>query len=211
MQLHDLQPAPGSKKNRKRVGRGPGAGQGKTAGRGTKGQNSRSGGGVRPYFEGGQLPLVRRLPHLRGFTNIWRVEFKPVNLARLEDFTADSEVTPATLASAGIIKKATDRVAILAEGDIDAMILKEEVWDKDKEVEVDKPRAQIFFVAYTLDGVKDKISTGFAGMSWDGTMLVAPREARTSEEQKRFAGSPGLRYEDLARLTGPHEKIVGFA
>jgi large subunit ribosomal protein L15 len=119
MQLHDLQPAPGSKKNRKRVGRGPAAGQGKTAGRGTKGQNSRSGGGVRPYFEGGQLPLVRRLPHLRGFTNIWRVEFKPVNLARLEAFVADSEVSPATLASAGIIKKATDRVAILAEGDID--------------------------------------------------------------------------------------------
>lgn len=119
MQLHDLQPAPGSKKNRKRVGRGPAAGQGKTAGRGTKGQNSRSGGGVRPYFEGGQLPLVRRLPHLRGFTNIWRVEFKPVNLARLEDFAAGSEVSPTTLASAGIIKKATDRVAILAEGDID--------------------------------------------------------------------------------------------
>jgi large subunit ribosomal protein L15 len=119
MQLHDLQPAPGSKKNRKRVGRGTAAGQGKTAGRGTKGQNSRSGGGVRPYFEGGQLPLVRRLPHLRGFTNIWRVEFQPVNLARLQDFAANSEVSPVTLASAGIIKKATDRVAILAEGDVD--------------------------------------------------------------------------------------------
>ncbi len=119
MQLHDLQPASGSKKNRKRVGRGTAAGQGKTAGRGTKGQNSRAGGGVRPYFEGGQLPLVRRLPHLRGFTNIWRVEFQPVNLARLEGFVADSEVSPETLASAGIIKKATDRVAILAEGDID--------------------------------------------------------------------------------------------
>ena len=119
MQLHDLQPAPGSKKSRKRVGRGPAAGQGKTAGRGTKGQNSRSGGGVRPYFEGGQLPLVRRLPHLRGFTNIWRVEFKPVNLARLQDFAAGSEVSPTTLVSAGIIKKVTDRVAILAEGEID--------------------------------------------------------------------------------------------
>lgn len=119
MQLHDLQPAPGSKKNRKRVGRGTAAGQGKTAGRGTKGQNSRSGGGVRPYFEGGQLPLVRRLPHLRGFTNIWRVEYKPVNLARLKDFAAGSEVSPATLADAGIIKKVTDRVAILAQGEID--------------------------------------------------------------------------------------------
>lgn len=119
MRLHDLGPAQGSKKRRKRVGRGIAAGQGKTAGRGTKGQNSRSGGGVRPYFEGGQLPLVRRLPHTRGFTNIWRVEFQPVNLARLVDFAADSEVSPETLASAGIIKKATDRVAILAEGDID--------------------------------------------------------------------------------------------
>ncbi|MER2598733.1 MAG: 50S ribosomal protein L15 [Caldilineales bacterium] len=118
MQLHDLQPAPGSKKNRKRVGRGPAAGQGKTAGRGTKGQNSRSGGGVRPYFEGGQLPLVRRLPHLRGFTNIWRVEFKPVNLERLGDFAANSEVTPEALAAAGIIK-AADRVAILAKGELD--------------------------------------------------------------------------------------------
>lgn len=119
MQLHDLQPAAGSKKNRKRVGRGPAAGQGKTAGRGTKGQNSRTGGGVRPYFEGGQLPLVRRLPHLRGFTNIWRTEFQPVNLARLDAFDANSDVSPETLAGAGIIKRASDRVAILAGGDID--------------------------------------------------------------------------------------------
>lgn len=123
MQLHDLGPAQGAKKKRKRVGRGISAGQGKTAGRGTKGQNSRSGGGVRPYFEGGQLPLVRRLPHLRGFTNIWRVEHKPVNLARLEGFEADSEVSPETLAEAGIIKKATDRVAILAEGEIDRPLI----------------------------------------------------------------------------------------
>ena len=119
MQLHDLRPEPGAKKKRKRVGRGHGAGQGKTAGRGTKGQNSRSGGGVRPYFEGGQLPIVRRLPHLRGFTNIWRVEYRPVNLARLDQFAADSEVSPETLAAAGIIKKPTDLVAILAEGELD--------------------------------------------------------------------------------------------
>jgi large subunit ribosomal protein L15 len=123
MQLHDLTPAPGAKRQRRRVGRGIAAGQGKTAGRGTKGQNSRAGGGVRPYFEGGQLPLVRRLPHLRGFTNIWRVEYKPVNLARLDGFGANSEVSPATLAQAGIIKKATERVAILAEGDIDRPLI----------------------------------------------------------------------------------------
>ncbi len=119
MQLHDLGPAEGAKKKRQRVGRGIAAGKGKTAGRGTKGQNSRTGGGVRPYFEGGQLPLVRRLPHLRGFTNIWRVEYKPVNLARLAVFEADSEVSPETLVKAGILKKASERVAILAEGDID--------------------------------------------------------------------------------------------
>ncbi len=119
MRLHDLGPASGSTKSRKRVGRGIAAGQGKTAGRGTKGQNSRSGGGVRPYFEGGQLPLVRRLPHMRGFTNVWRIEFQPVNLARLVDFEAGSEITPETLAEAGIIKNASERVAILAEGDID--------------------------------------------------------------------------------------------
>ena len=71
------------------------------------------------YFEGGQLPLVRRLPHLRGFTNIWRVEYKPVNLARLDGFVANSEVSPETLAAAGIIKKTTERVAILAQGDVD--------------------------------------------------------------------------------------------
>lgn len=123
MQLHDLGPASGSKKKRRRVGRGIAAGQGKTAGRGTKGQNSRSGGGVRPYFEGGQLPLVRRLPHLRGFTNIWRVEYKPVNLSRLAAFEADSEVSPESLAAAGIIKKPTERVAILAEGDIDRPLI----------------------------------------------------------------------------------------
>lgn len=123
MQLHDLTPAPGAKKQRRRVGRGIAAGQGKTAGRGTKGQNSRTGGGVRPYFEGGQLPLVRRLPHLRGFTNIWRVEYKPVNLARLDGFAANSEVSPTTLAQAGIIKKATEHVAILAEGDIDRPLI----------------------------------------------------------------------------------------
>lgn len=122
MKLHELQPAAGSKKKRKRVGRGHGSGHGKTAGRGTKGQGARSGGGKGPYFEGGQLPLVRRLPFARGvgFTPINRVEFAPVNLDRLTQyFEADQEVSPETLAQVGIIKKPTQAVAILANGELD--------------------------------------------------------------------------------------------
>lgn len=119
MKLHELQPPEGAKKKRKRVGRGIAAGQGKTAGRGTKGQNARTGGGVRPYFEGGQLPLVRRLPFKRGFTNIWRIAYTPVNLERLDRFPAGSEVTPETLAEAGIIKSAREAVVILGQGDLD--------------------------------------------------------------------------------------------
>jgi large subunit ribosomal protein L15 len=118
MNLHDLRPAPGSKKRRKRVGRGIAAGQGKTAGRGTKGQNARSGGSKGPYFEGGQLPLVRRLPFKRGFTNIWRVEYAEVNLERLQEFSQGAEVSPETLAEAGIIKSARKPVVILGQGEL---------------------------------------------------------------------------------------------
>lgn len=119
MKLHDLRPPEGAKKSRKRKGRGIAAGQGKTAGRGTKGQASRSGGTKGPYFEGGQLPLVRRLPYVRGFTNIFKVEYVPVNLYRLEVFEADTEVTPEMLAEAGIIKSPGLPVAILGDGEID--------------------------------------------------------------------------------------------
>ena len=120
MKLHDLKPAPGSKKRKTRVGRGISAGKGKTAGRGTKGQNARSGGGVRPYFEGGQLPFVRRLPFRRGFTNIWRVEYAEVNLNRLAElFPAGSEVTPEALAERGVIKSTKKPVVILGNGDLD--------------------------------------------------------------------------------------------
>ncbi len=120
MKLHDLQPAEGAHKNRKRVGRGISAGGGKTAGRGTKGQGARSGGGPRPYFEGGQLPLVRRLPHLRGFTNIWRIEYTPINLERLNNYFAPgSEVSPQTLLEVGIIKSVREPVKILAMGELD--------------------------------------------------------------------------------------------
>ena len=119
MKIHDLRPNPGAKKKRKRVGRGISAGQGKTAGRGTKGQKARSGGGKGPYFEGGQLPLARRLPFKRGFTNIRKVYYKPVNLNRLAEFDFDGiEVTPEVMAAIGLIKKASDPVVILGDGEI---------------------------------------------------------------------------------------------
>lgn len=123
MKLHELRPAEGSKKKRRRVGRGISAGQGKTAGRGTKGQNARSGGGVRPYFEGGQLPFVRRLPYRRGFTNPSRVEYASVNLCRLSGFAAHGEVSPESLAEAGITKSAQQAVAILGHGEIDRPLI----------------------------------------------------------------------------------------
>ena len=119
MKLHELRPMPGSTKNRKRVGRGTGSGHGKSAGRGTRGQNSRAGGAKGPYFEGGQLPLVRRLPFKRGFVNIHRVEYAPVNLDSLTAFSAGSEVTPELMVAAGLIKSTRTRVAILARGDMD--------------------------------------------------------------------------------------------
>ncbi|NPA90138.1 MAG: 50S ribosomal protein L15 [Chloroflexi bacterium] len=120
MKLHELRPAPGAIRKRKRVARGIAAGQGKTAGRGTKGQNARSGGGVRPYFEGGQLPLVRRLPYIRGFTNIFKIYYQPVNLKDLRDrFPADAEVTPEALAEAGLIRSAKRPVVLLGDGDVD--------------------------------------------------------------------------------------------
>ena len=121
MKLHELRPQEGALKKRRRVGRGIAAGQGKTAGRGTKGQNARSGGGVRPYFEGGQLPLVRKLPFARGvgFRDPWRVQFTSVNLERLAIFQMEAEVTPETLVDAGIIKRADELVVILGRGELD--------------------------------------------------------------------------------------------
>jgi large subunit ribosomal protein L15 len=125
MELHDLRPAPGSKKNKKRVGRGMSSGTGKTSGRGTKGQGARSGGTKGPYFEGGQLPLVRRLPFRRGFTNIWRVEYKPVNLKLLaEKFGTDNqEVNPQTLAEAGLIKDVDEPVVVLGDGELTSALV----------------------------------------------------------------------------------------
>ena len=119
MELCDLKPAPGSTHSRKRVGRGPGSGHGKTAGRGMNGQNSRSGGGKGPGFEGGQTPLARRLPKLPGFTNINRVEYIPVNVSRLEEkFEAGDVVDGESLKAKRIIKHADDVVKVLGDGEI---------------------------------------------------------------------------------------------
>lgn len=117
MRLHDLKPAEGSRKERKRVGRGIGSGLGKTSGRGHKGQKARSGGNIRPGFEGGQMPLTRRLPK-RGFTNIFKKEYAIVNLSLLDNFEDGTVVTPELLIEKGIIKKVKDGVKILGSGDL---------------------------------------------------------------------------------------------
>lgn len=117
MKLHDLKPAEGSRKNRKRVGRGIGSGHGKTSGRGHKGQNARSGGGVRPGFEGGQTPIYRRLPK-RGFKNPNRKEYAIVNLSTLNRFEEGTEVTPALLKNAGVVKNFKDGLKILGDGEL---------------------------------------------------------------------------------------------
>ncbi|MDR0308342.1 MAG: 50S ribosomal protein L15 [Coriobacteriales bacterium] len=119
MQLNDLAPAPGSTRARKRVGRGPGSGRGKTATRGYNGQKSRAGGAKSNGFEGGQTPLARRLPYLPGFKNINRVEYVPVNVSRLNAlFNEDDVVDAASLVEKGVIKKETVLVKILGDGEL---------------------------------------------------------------------------------------------
>jgi large subunit ribosomal protein L15 len=120
MKLNDLKPNPGSKKNRKRVGRGISAGQGKTAGRGTKGQGARAGSGGHLYRQGGNLPFYRRLPFIRGqgFTPINQVEYNEVNLDQLTAFQANAEITPETLAEARLLRDPRNPVAILGRGEL---------------------------------------------------------------------------------------------
>ena len=117
MKLHELAPAAGSTTAAKRLGRGVGSGLGKTSGKGHKGAKARSGGGKRPGFEGGQMPLVRRLPK-RGFTNIFRTEYVAVNVDRLNIFEDGMTITPVELIEAGIIKKIEDGVKILGNGEL---------------------------------------------------------------------------------------------
>lgn len=121
MKLHTLQPLPGSRVDRKRVGRGTGSGHGKTSGRGHKGQNARSGGGVRPGFEGGQTPLFKRLPK-RGFTNINRVEYDIVNVKQLNIFPEGALVNPDELVKAGLVKKNHGLIKILGDGELNVKL-----------------------------------------------------------------------------------------
>jgi large subunit ribosomal protein L15 len=118
MKLHNLKPAEGSRENSYRKGRGTGSGNGKTAGRGSKGQKARSGGGKGPYFEGGQTPLQRRMPK-RGFKNIFKQEYVVINLKQLEErFEAGTIVTPETLVESGLVKNVRDGIRVLGTGEI---------------------------------------------------------------------------------------------
>ena len=118
MKQHELRSPQGAKKNRKRIGRGNARGTGTYSGRGIKGQNSRSGGGVRPGFEGGQQRLIKGLPTLRGFTNIFRTEYAPVNIDTLTGFETGTEVTLGLMVSSGIVKDLSNPVKVLGRGEI---------------------------------------------------------------------------------------------
>lgn len=122
MKLHDLKPAPGSNRDRKRLGRGVGSGQGKTAGRGTKGQKSRTGGNVRPGFEGGQNPIYRRMPYKRGFKNRNRIVYEVINLRTISQFELESPITPESLFNRGLIRSSDALVKILGEGEIEGAL-----------------------------------------------------------------------------------------
>ena len=123
MRQDKLSPAPGSKKSRKRVGRGDGSGHGTYSGRGCKGQKSRAGYKMRPGFEGGQLPLIKRLPRKRGFVNIHRQVYSVININKLNIFESGSEVTPERLVAAGVVKSLRHPIKVLAEGDINHPLL----------------------------------------------------------------------------------------
>ena len=121
MKLHEISPSEGSKKKEFRVGRGHGSGNGKTSGKGQKGQKARSGGGVRPGFEGGQMPIYRRLPK-RGFTNIFAKKYTSINVEDLNKFDNGTEITAEVLKENGVIKKINDGIVVLGRGDLNKKV-----------------------------------------------------------------------------------------
>jgi len=154
MRLDELKPAEGSRKEKVRVGRGIAAGKGKTAGRGTKGQNSRTGGGVSPYFEGGQLPFVRRLPFKRGFNNVFRIEHQEINLDTLAKyFPNGGEVTPADLVAKGLIRDVDEPLVILGRGDVTVKyILHAQRVTASAKVKIEQAGGTIHMLEYLLTG-----------------------------------------------------------
>jgi large subunit ribosomal protein L15 len=123
MRIHELKAPEGSTRERIRIGRGHGSGKVKTGGKGTKGQNARAGGGVPPYFEGGQLPLIRKLPYRRGFRNPFRVPFREVNVRDLADFPAGSTVGPEEFEIAGVLRGKAGPVKVLGQGDLSVKLI----------------------------------------------------------------------------------------
>jgi large subunit ribosomal protein L15 len=154
MKLHDLKPTPGSHTPQTRVGRGVAGGKGKTAGRGTKGAGARGRSGMRAYFEGGQLPLVRRLPFKRGFKNLFRIEYQEVNLSVLNDrFEAGAEVTPEALVEKGIIREANKPIVLLGRGDIEkALTVHAHRVSKSASEKIEKAGGKIVAHEVTLTG-----------------------------------------------------------
>ncbi|HEU5087367.1 MAG TPA: 50S ribosomal protein L15 [Roseiflexaceae bacterium] len=121
MKLHELSPAPGSRRERKRIGRGYGSGKGKTGGKGMMGQKARSGPNPSRVFEGGQFPLARKLPHLRGFKNRWRIEYQVLNVSQFSEWPTDQDVTLQALIDAGVIE-GNRPLKILGDGDLDSAL-----------------------------------------------------------------------------------------
>jgi len=159
MKISDLRPDEGSRKRKQRVGRGIAAGQGKSAGRGTKGTGARRGGGKAPFHEGGQLPLVRRLPFKRGFSNIFRIEHQEVNLDTLQKhFPNGGEVTPAVLAEKRLIRDANEPLAILGRGELSVKVQVQahRVTARAQE-QIEKAGGSVTKLEYLLTGAKATI------------------------------------------------------
>ena len=159
MKINDLKPDAGSRKKKRRVGRGISAGQGKTAGRGTKGQGARRGGGKGRYFEGGQLPLVRRLPFKRGFTNLFRVEHQEVNVDSLQAaFEKGGDVTPAALAEKGLIRDEHEPIVILGRGELKAKLnVQAHRFTKSAQQKIEDAGGSVTTLDYVLTGAQATI------------------------------------------------------
>ncbi|GAB4168813.1 MAG: 50S ribosomal protein L15 [Roseiflexaceae bacterium] len=151
MKLHDLKPAPGSNKKSKRIGRGYGSGKGKTGGKGMMGQKARSGPNPSPTFEGGQIPLVRKLPYLRGFSNRWRVEYQVINVGQLSEWPAEQPVTIEALIETGVVD-AKSPIKILGDGELStALTVHGHKFSKSAREQIEKAGGQVVEHAWVVN------------------------------------------------------------